>query len=296
MIRSEFKGADGKVVSYLKWADVVEPIGVIQVSHGMAEHAGRYDIFAKAMNERGFIVVADDHRAHGVTDGENLGYSEGNIWENTLSDLAALCDAVKAEYGLPVVFFGHSYGSFLTQAFIRRYSGLAGAVVGGSNYLAGATPAFGRIVAAFGKKFKGGDKPAVLLKKASFDVYDKKFDGGSFISSVPEECERYKADKYCNFICSNAFYYYFFGGAKKLYKKGGISLDKFPILLIAGKSDPVGNMGKGVLKLEKWYKKQGANVRCVLYDDVRHEFLNDTSRQAAFDEISAFAAECVKKF
>jgi len=295
MTRNEFVAKDGKKISYLKWADVENPVAVIQISHGMVEHAGRYDIFAREMNKKGFIVVADDHRAHGVTDEKNLGYSDGDIWENTLSDIETLCELVKKEYGLPVVLFGHSYGSFLSQAFIRRYSGLSGAVIGGSNYFVGPTVGFGRFVAALGKTFKGADKPAYMLKKASFDAYDKKFDGGSFISSLPEECKRYEEDKFCNFVCSHNFYYSFFGGVKKLYKKGGVSLDGFPILLIAGADDPVGNMSKGVLKLEKWYKGQGADVKCVLYPKVRHEFLNDVSRADAFEKIAAFASDCVSK-
>ena len=293
MTRSEFTAKDGKKISYLTWDEVKNPKAVIQISHGMVEHAGRYDIFAKDMNKRGFIVVADDHRAHGVTDEKNLGYSEGNIWENTLSDIAELNKIAKEKYNLPIVLFGHSYGSFLTQAYIRRNGGLAGAVVGGSNFFPKSTATFGRFVAACGIKFKGAQKPAYMLKNASFDVYDKKFKSGSFISSLPEECERYNQDKYCSFICSHNFYHGFFGGAGKLYKKGGRSLKDFPILLIAGDSDPVGNMGKGVKKLEKWYVSQGAKVQCVLYPGVRHEFLNDVSRADAFDRIAEFVNSCI---
>ena len=294
MTRNEFIAKDGKKISYLTWADVENPIGVIQVVHGMVEHAGRYDLFAREMNKRGFIVAADDHRAHGVTDESNLGYSEGNIWENTLSDLKQLNEILKKEYGLPIVLFGHSYGSFLSQAYVRRNDGLAGAVIGGSNYFVGPTVTFGRFFAGCGMKFKGKEKPAYMLKKASFDSYNKNFANGTFISSLPEECKRYESDKYCNFICSHNFYHAFFGGVSKLYAKEGRSLKDFPILLVAGKDDPVGNMGKGVEKLERWYKKQGASVRAVIYPGVRHEFLNDTSRAAVIKEIGDFATACVK--
>ena len=294
MTRDNFIAKDGKTVSYVLWDDVKNPTGVIQISHGMAEHAMRYDLFARRMNENGFIVAADDHRAHGVTDQSTLGYSEGDIWENTLSDLRALSEMLMEKYRLPLILFGHSYGSFLTQAYIRRYDGLAGAVIGGSNYLAGASVSAGKFIAACGCKFKGKDKPGLLIKKMTFDVYDKKFPSGSFISSIDSECKRYESDPLCNFVCSNNFYYNFFKGAKKLYKGEGVSLEKFPILLVAGDCDPVGNMGKGVLKLEKWYKKQGANVKCKLYEGVRHEFLNDTSRDSVTAEILDFCRSIVK--
>ena len=70
----------------------------------------------------------------------------------------------------------------------------------------------------------------------------------------------------------------------------------FPVLLIAGKNDPVGEMGNGVIKLAEMYKGLSLDVKTVLYDGVRHEFLNDTSRAAAFDEIASFAEKlCTKK-
>ncbi len=300
MIRNFISGADGKAVSIVEWGEVENPIAILQISHGMAEHAMRYDGFAHDMNNFGLIVVADDHRAHGKTDGETHGYSKGNIWENTLSDMAILCDYAKGKYSnihgreLPVILFGHSYGSFLSQAFIRRYnSKLAGAVIGGSNYFKGVLVSVGKIAAKIGCIFKE-EKPNEFLKKMSFDVYNKNFKEGTFISSIPEQCKKYENDKDCGFVCSSNFYYHFFKGVSKLYKKEGDSLKDFPILLIAGKCDPVGNMGEGVIALEKWYKEQGANVSLVLYDGVRHEYLNDTSAKDARDKISSFAISCAK--
>src|SRR5205085_2061158 len=43
------------------------PRGVIQVNHGIAEHAARYGRFAEAMSDAGFHVYAHDHRGHGAT-------------------------------------------------------------------------------------------------------------------------------------------------------------------------------------------------------------------------------------
>ncbi len=46
---------------------VGEPKGVIQICHGLAEHSGRYEQFARAMAQQGFAVYAHDHRGHGNT-------------------------------------------------------------------------------------------------------------------------------------------------------------------------------------------------------------------------------------
>ena len=296
MTREIMKAKDGKEISVVFWEEVENPIGIIQISHGMAEHAMRYDWFAKKMNERGILVVADDHRAHGSTYPNTLGYSAGNIWEDTLSDMSSLCDLAKARYEekfgkqLPVVLFGHSYGSFLTQAFIRRYAKkLSGAIIGGSHYFVDPTVPLGKFMAKLGCMFRGEEKPNNFLKKMSFDAYNSKFKEGTFISSIVSECEKYKEDKTCGFVCSSNFYFFFFKGLLSLYNKEGNSLKDFKILLVAGDQDPVGNMGKGVLKLKEWYEKQEANVECKIYEGVRHEYLNDTSRDVVTNLMEEFA-------
>src|SRR6187551_1056321 len=40
---------------------------VIQINHGLAEHAARYARFADFLAERGFHTYAHDHRGHGFT-------------------------------------------------------------------------------------------------------------------------------------------------------------------------------------------------------------------------------------
>lgn len=293
MKRTSFLSHDGKEISLVIWDDVSSPKGVLQISHGMAEHAMRYDFFAKKMNERGFIVCADDHRAHGETDKETLGYSKGNIWENTLADLDLISKKLKEDYNLPLALLGHSYGSFLTQAYIQRYAeNLNAVIIGGSCRLKMSLVGFGKFVADLGCFFKGETAPAKFLAKSTFDSYNKKYsDGTTFISSIKSECERYKQDEKCDFICSYNFYRSFFGGAKKLYKKSSAArLNKdLPVLLIAGDGDPVGYYGEGVKALEKFYKDSGVkSVDLKLYGGVRHEYLNDVSREQVIADVGDF--------
>ncbi len=297
-MRYSFTSFDGKEISVLEWSDVASPKGIIQISHGMAEHAGRYDAFAKKMNEHGYIVFADDHRAHGQTDPDTPGYCKGDIYGDTLKDMALLAKEYKKKYNLPVFLFSHSYGSFLGQRYIQESADiLSGAILGGSSYMKIFTTRLGAFLSGFACAIGRGKKPSNTLKKASFDAYDKKFGGQSFISSVPEECERYFNDKDCGFICSNNFYNNFFKGVLKSYKKENLAnIDKnMPILLMSGACDPVGEMGKGVEKLEKMYDSIGTNVKKVLYDGARHEYLNDICREEAYRDVAAFFDECLEK-
>lgn len=260
MERYKIKGFDGKEITVTEWKPAGEIKGIVQISHGMVEHSLRYTEFARRLNEEGYLVFADDHRAHGETDKDNLGYSEGSIFENTLKDLYMLTEKYKNEYpDKKLVFFGHSYGSFLTQAYIQRYNLHDAVIIGGSAKMSRGAALGGRAIADIGGFFKGKKAPAKLLKKLTFDDYNKKFKVGNFVSSIPAEVERYESDPYCSFVCSNNFYKNFMRGLLKLYKKKGLRgiNKKTPVLLLAGKDDMVGSMGKAVEKLCKLYKKTG---------------------------------------
>ena len=105
------------------WDDVAEPVkGVIQLLHGMGEYAGRYDELARYFNSKGYIVFADDHRAHGRTETDaSRGNHFGDIFHKTLKDELFFRDWLKNKYQhLPVFLLGHSYGSFLAQAFAQQ--------------------------------------------------------------------------------------------------------------------------------------------------------------------------------
>ena len=152
----DFKAFDGKSVHVYVWDEVSKPLGMVQICHGMAEHALRYDRFARYLNENGFIVFADDHRGHGKTDAEHLGYSDGDMFFDTLNDEVTLSDKYRQLYPrLPLVLLGHSYGSFVTQAYLMRYADrLSGVVLMGSAKMDSPAVAIGHLMAKSGKRQK----------------------------------------------------------------------------------------------------------------------------------------------
>lgn len=273
-----FKSFDGKHIYLHEWNDVKVPVGIVQIIHGMTEHAGRYKTFAKYLNENGYLVIADDHRGHGQTDKENLGYSNGNMFKDTLKDEILLTRYYQNKYpGLPYFILGFSYGSFLTQAYIAEYgSHIDGAIIAGSNYQKDFSVYLGEIVANLGNE----KKPAKFIEKMSFGSWEKKFKGnGTWLSSDNENNQLYKDDPLSGFTCSNRFYRDFFKGVKELYTEDYINkLPKsLPLLLVSGENDPVGKFGKGVKKLYRFYKEIAGmkHVNIVLFKDSRHEFLNE---------------------
>nr|XP_010936860.1 uncharacterized protein LOC105056382 isoform X7 [Elaeis guineensis] len=107
---SLFVTARGETLFTQSWApDTVKTRGVLILMHGLNEHSGRYDHFAKKLNDNGFKVYAMDWIGHGGSDGLH-GYVQS--LDYAVSDLKAFLEKVLAENsGFPCFFFGHSTGA-----------------------------------------------------------------------------------------------------------------------------------------------------------------------------------------
>lgn len=99
----------------------------VVLSHGYAEHSGRYAHVAARLVDAGLAVYAVDHRGHGKSAGER-----GDIesWDAVVADLDAVVDTAVAESdGLPVFMVGHSLGGAVAIAYALahqdRLAGLA---------------------------------------------------------------------------------------------------------------------------------------------------------------------------
>lgn len=257
------------------------PKAIVLIFHGMAEHAARYDAFARYLSGSGYYVVADDHRGHGKTDEKSLGYAKKDMFENTLSDEALILETFQKKYAdTPIVVLGFSYGSFLAQHFIARHGEeLGGAIIAGSSYKKDAEVYLGSVVANLGIAFFGEKKPAKLIEKLSFGAYARQFPGGAWLSTDKSNNKAYKEDPLCGFTCSFRFYADFFRGLKRLYTKDYTEkLRKdLPLLVVSGQDDAVGAKGKGVKKLAAYYREKAGmkDVTLTLFAHSRHEFLNE---------------------
>lgn len=294
MKRTQFTSHDGKNIALYVWDEVAAPKAVVKIAHGMVEHSARYDDFANYLNSRGYIVVMNDHRGHGHTADEgSLGYEDGDMFTNNVNDQLTLLRYCAETYKLPVFMMGHSYGSFVTQAVVERHPDVQGFVLVGSNYIKGAAYGICKIVARNMCRTKGGKHEAKFIADLSFKPYDKHFKGeglNAWLNRDRAEVDKYNNDPFCTYTCSANFYRTFMEGISKLYKKANysqIDVTK-PILLVAGSEDPVGNYGKGVKKLAKFYRDtvKVNDVTDILYDGARHEILNEINKADVYADIA----------
>jgi alpha-beta hydrolase superfamily lysophospholipase len=277
------------------WDKVQSPKAVLQVFHGMSEHAGRYEGFAQFLNSNGIIVYANDLRGHGKTASYNgkLGYLGEDGFNRIVKDEYRITQQIKQEYpNLPVFILGHSFGSFVGQEYMTKYSNeIEGMILCGSAFQKGLKFKFARILAAVYTKIYGENKEAGFLHQLTFASYNKRIPNAEindWLSRDPEIVTKYNSDPECGFICFANFYYYFTNALTKLYKSEKmmqISKD-LPILIISGAEDPVGNYGKSVDRLYKLYQHLGIkDVEISLYKGARHELLNETNKEEVFRDI-----------
>ena len=115
-------------------------VGIVQLLHGVAEHIGRYDAFARFLNSHGYIVVGNDHLGHGLSvAGEAYrGYfADRDGWIHVSNDTRTLQIMTARQFpGLPYFLLGHSMGSFLTRTYLIRFPGTVdGAVICGTGQM-----------------------------------------------------------------------------------------------------------------------------------------------------------------
>lgn len=296
MIEQRRKSFDGTPIFVTVWDDVSDPKAVVMISHGVSEYAGRYDDFARYLNSRGFIVFCDDHRAHGRTEpAEGHGRHKGDIFRDTVRDEVFFSKCLEEEYGLPVLFFGHSYGSMIGQAFAAERTGVKGIALVGSAHL-GVEAFFGKFVVAPLALVAGKWRPK-MVNVVTDKLFSYRGDSGrsQWLTRDPERRQDFIRDPLCGIDLSLAFHYSMIRGVSALYKRSVAErLDpSVPVALFSGEQDPIGGKGRKLLKLLRFYAKHGVTVEMKLYGGMRHEIINEIGRERPYEDIAEFFLACL---
>ena len=282
------------------WLPEGEIKGVVQIIHGMAEYAERYAPFAEYLNANGFAVCADDHLGHGlsVRSSNDLGYFNKRRDTNIIiQDIRALQLAVKKQVGsVPYFIMGHSMGSFFCRKYISQYGGdFSGAVIMGSGFKSSVTLNAALFFVGLNALFCGWRNRSKFIKKLAFGSYNKRFSPArtenDWLSESSENVDKYEADALCGFDFTNNGYSVLFNIIKQACSHEVINAvpKNLPVLFVAGKNDPVGDYGKGVQKAYDKFKKAGVQeVDITLYDNGRHEILNDNCSEKVKEDVLAF--------
>ena len=288
----------------LCWVNEEKPLANIIIMTGMEEHSRRYDEFAKYLNKEGFNVYCIDAFGQGenvLPDMSNRGIWPKSGFRKQVQVVDKLSQKLRISC-VPVFIFSHSMGSFMAQDYIQRYTHHVSKVVlcGTSGKNPAVIP--GYYLARLIVNKKNREKKAGLLNKLMFGGFNKGIKNPrteyDWLSVNEANVDKYIADPLCGFGPNNGFCYEFIKGMARLHKhKFLVKIRKdLDVLLISGAEDPVSNYGKGILKLEKEYKKLGlTNVQSKIYPGLRHEILNEDSREEIYKDIVEFFKKDLEK-
>lgn len=219
-----YTDAHGIEIAAYEWA-ADEPIGAVQIAHGVGEHAKRYDAFARALTGAGFTVYADDHRGHGETgrrqhegDLSKLGRLGPGGLRAAEAAILQLTGIIRERHpGLPLVMFAHSWGSLMAQRILNEHPRAWDALV-----LSGS--AFRTF-----KHMESGDLNAKWKTEGA--------NGFEWLSRDAETAQTFIADE----LCFGADIARLFGVADslRLFGKPGPGIPgDLPILIVSGAEDP----------------------------------------------------------
>lgn len=287
MISSTCRAGDGLDLAVRTTVPSVPARGIVQIVHGMAEHAARYDALAARLAQAGFVVVAHDQRGHGDTSAGTLGHiADEHGWRLLVEDAARVGAQVRALYpGLPLVVLGHSMGSVVARTLVQEHPTAADALVlsgtvadpGTAKRVAASLTA--RIIARVG----GPARPSRLLDRLLNGPFNRPFRPArtpfDWLSRDEDQVDAYIADPRCGFVCSAQFYVDLLTGLSLARKRSRTSAVRrtMPIHIIGGDEDPVGDDGVAVSALSADYRRVGLReVTTRLYRGARHELFNET--------------------
>jgi alpha-beta hydrolase superfamily lysophospholipase len=271
--------------------------GIVQITHGMAEYAGRYRHFAERLAQIGFAVYAADHRGHGRSSRRYRGDvgEDGMLWMARNAKLVA--DEAVREHGISgesrVLLLGHSMGAYVAQLAVmlhpERYKAL---VLSAASYKKSPMLRVGEAVARLEKTFRQEHSPSRLLDFLTFGHYNRAFrpvrTRFDWLSRDMDVVDRYIADEECGYVMPASFFLELVRGLRQLYEPElWARIDRsMPVLLAAGELDPIHSGGREIRKLEEAYRKIGMKrVDVKLYPGMRHEILNEIGRDQVIEDI-----------
>lgn len=290
-----FTSDDGAKIAFYCWLPEEDPVAVVQIAHGMAEFAERYEDFAEFLNKNRIAVYANDHRGHGKTAGsvDKLGYfAEEHGWIKVVTDMRILTRLIRQDYPkLPVILLGHSMGSFLARTYITLYDDINGVILSGTAAQPKALIAAGRFLSIFQSMKNKDTDPSPFFDNMSFGAFNKPFEEEgpmSWLSHDKDIVKKYVEDPYCGFICTLGMFKDLFFGLNYISKKQHNQWIRFtlPVYIVAGSEDPVGDKGKGPKNVGDMYRRrQLEEVTVNIFEGMRHEILNEIGKEKVYDDL-----------
>ena len=275
---------------------------LVQIAHGMCEYKERYIDFMNFLAGKGYVCVISDHRGHGksIKSDNDLGYMYEGGAEGLVEDLHKLMKTTKDKFGteLPYYLLGHSMGSLIVRCFAKKYDGEIDklAVVGSPSDKPGKS--LGLFFARIIEKIRGERGKTDFLTSLTVEGYEKPFKDENirhaWVNSDRAAVEAYNNDPLCNYTFTNNGYKNLISITTDTYdlKNWKMENPDMPIYFFSGAQDPCAAGKKSFEKSADFMRRVGyKNVRTKMYENMRHEILNEPDHMQVYEDIETFFNE-----
>ena len=291
------RAVDGHEIHMHMWQPAEPCNGLIQILHGLGEHALRYDRFASAAVAQGFAVCVHDHRGHGGHEKLQGHFDDENGWNLLITDsLLVLNFALEECSQHQVILLGHSMGSFIAQSFAMRYPQAISALVLSASTWPSRLQVRAAMILTYIETWRHGVRShSPLLDKLGFSDFNKPFapyrTEFDWLSRDEAEVDKYVASPLCGGPYSCGLWRDLLSGLLEISTSDALKKiqPETHIRIVGGQVDPVGGE-RGMQRLADHYVRTGhSQVSLKVYDGGRHEMFNEINR----DEFTADLLEWV---
>jgi alpha-beta hydrolase superfamily lysophospholipase len=267
----------GVPIVYYAWP-VDHPRAIVQIVHGVGEHALRYRELARALNAAGYSVYADDHRGHGQTGMLQHGGDARQLGKPGPGGLRAVVAAVHRFTGVirqavaepdgppvPLVLLGHSWGSLMAQMLLNTH------------------PHDYQAVVLSGTAFRWPG----YVNSGDLNARHKHLGetGAEWLSRDPAVAAAFVADP----LTTNVPLARLFGvrdAARILGRPARRLPAELPVLILVGGDDSVGGERSARKLVTAYTRRSGlTDVRLIVYPGARHEVFNETNRDEVLGDL-----------
>lgn len=287
-----YKSADVKTkIHAVEWLPEEEPKAILQIAHGVTEHILRYEEIAQYLTQKGIAVVGNDHLGHGTSIAKNsepMYFGPAGSWNWVVEDIKTCMELTKKQFSnKPYYLLGFSLGSFVVRTYLIKYPGTVnGAIIIGTGQTPHLQITMAKYMANKEAKKVGEDHTSPVIKKLTFETYNKKFAPNrteyDWLCSNNKALDEYIKDPLRGENMSAGLFREMLSGMDFVAKQKNINkMDKnIPILFLSGKEDPVGEQGKGVIRAYKSFKRSGIkDIDINLYENLRHDILHEDCKE-----------------
>ena len=275
----------------------INPKGIFIISHGMAEHMGRYQWLISQLNNDGYHVISRDHKGHGINiiNGETPGlFSDNNGWLKVRDDLKETINYAERKFpNLPCFLLGHSMGSWIALSTLNSKSSLKAIILTGSSKLPKLAIILNLIIIKVDILINGKFNKSTIMDKLTMRRFNAEFKPNrtpnDWISSDEDSVNDYTNDPHCGFIVTSSLWLDLCNGLMMIFNKRYYSeLNKdIPILIMSGKNDAASANSKLSIKLYKFLNKIFSNVKHIIIDS-RHEIFTDLNKHSSYNHLLEF--------